>query len=375
MIIGLFTELLSAGGVQRAGRHVAAVAASFAVEHSLPCCFLSLNDPQGPHTVRVGADEFVVSGSARGKTHFVSAALRAAGRRPKLVIALHPHLAPVVAAMRLRSSNSNSMIFAHGIEVWRPLGWLRGSALRRADMVAAPSADTVRRLVSTQGIRPEKVRRLAWGLDPEFEARLAAPNRPLRPSVFPEHTRIILTVGRWESAERYKGVDTLIAALPQVMKSAPDSRLVLVGDGDDQPRLQQLAHELGVADHVRFVRGPSQEELFACYAHCDVFALPSAGEGFGLVFLEAMAHGKPVIGGAQGGIPDVVEDGATGLLVPPGEVQALRRAVESLLLNRERGREMGARGRERVQTMFTFAQFQCRLKQAMEEVLLRKHGN
>jgi len=265
------------------------------------------------------------------------------------------------------------MIFAHGIEVWRPLGWLRGSALRRADMVAAPSADTVRHLVSTQGIRPEKVRKLAWGLDPEFEARLAAPIRPSRPSIFPERARIILTVGRWESTERYKGADTLIAALPHVMKSAPDSILVLVGDGDDQPRLEQLAHELGVADHVRFVRGPSQEELFACYAHCDVFALPSGGEGFGLVFLEAMAHGKPVIGGAQGGIPDVVEDGATGVLVPPGEVEALRQALESLLLNRERALEMGARGRERVQARFTFGQFQCRLKQVMEEVLLRKH--
>ncbi len=373
MIIGLFPELLPPGGVQRAGRHIAAVAASFAMERGLPCRFLSLNDPQGPHTVRVGEDEFVVSGSARGKTHFVSAALRAAGRQPKLVIALHPHLAPVVAAMRLRSSKPSSMIFAHGIEVWRPLGWLRGSALRRADMVAAPSADTVRHLVSTQGIRPEKVRKLAWGLDPEFEARLAAPIRPSRPSIFPERARIILTVGRWESTERYKGADTLIAALPHVMKSAPDSILVLVGDGDDQPRLEQLAHELGVADHVRFVRGPSQEELFACYAHCDVFALPSGGEGFGLVFLEAMAHGKPVIGGAQGGIPDVVEDGATGVLVPPGEVEALRQALESLLLNRERALEMGARGRERVQARFTFGQFQCRLKQVMEEVLLRKH--
>jgi len=375
MIIGLFTEILSPGGVQRAGRHTAAVVANFAAERSLACCFLSLNDPRGSHTVQVGQREFLISGFARGKTHFVSAALGAAGRRPKLVIALHPHLAPVVAAIKLRSKESDSMVFAHGIEVWRPLGWLRRSALRRADMVAAPSADTARRLVSEQGIRPEKVRKLAWGLDPEFEARLAAPNRPLRPSVFPERTRIILTVGRWESAERYKGADTLIAALPHVMKSAPDSILVLVGDGDDIPRLQQLAHEHGVADHVRFLRGPSQEELFAYYAHCDVFALPSGGEGFGLVFLEAMAHGKPVIGGAQGGIPDVIEDGATGLLVPPGEVEVLRRALESLLLNRERALEMGARGRERVQARFTFGQFQCRLKQAMEEVLLRKHGS
>lgn len=372
MIIGLFTEVLSAGGVQRAGRHAAAVAAGFAAEHKLAHCFLSLNDPPGDHTVRVGEREFPVSGFARGKAQFVSAALRAAGRQPKLVIALHPHLAPVVQTMVLRSRKPPSLIFAHGIEVWRPLGWPRRSALRRADMVAAPSADTVHRLVSEQGIRPERVRKLAWGLDPEFEARLVAACRPPRPAAFPERARIVLAVGRWASAERYKGADTLIAALPRVVQSAPDAALVLVGNGDDQPRLEQLAHELGVEAHVRFLREPSQEELFACYAHCDLFALPSSGEGFGLVFLEAMAHGKPVIGGAHGGIPDVVEDGVTGLLVPHGEVEALSRAVESLLLNQQTASAMGARGRERVEAMFTFGQFQSRLKQALEEVLLRK---
>jgi len=372
MIIGLFTEVLSVGGVQRAGRHVAAVAASFAAENNLAYRFLSLNDSPGPHNIHIGKEEFQVSGSARGKAQFVSAALHAAGQRPKLVIALHPHLAPIMQAMELRARKPHSLIFAHGIEVWRPLGWLRRSALRRADMVAAPSADTVRCLISEQGIRPEKVRKLAWGLDPEFEARLTASCRPQRPSIFPERARIILTVGRWATTERYKGADTLIAALPHVLKATPDAALVLVGDGDERPRLEQLANELGVAARVRFLRKPSQEELFACYAHCDVFALPSSGEGFGLVFLEAMAHGKPVIGGAHGGIPDVVEEGVTGLLVPHGQVEALRQAVESLLLNPQTASAMGARGCQRVQAMFTFSQFQSRLKQALEEVLFRK---
>ena len=348
MIIGLFTEMLSTGGVQRAGRHVAAVAAKFAAERGLACRFLSLNDPQGLHTVRVGSSEFSVSGYARSKSQFVLAALRAAGRKPLLVIALHPHLAPVVAVMRLRSRKFRSIVFAHGIEVWQPLGWPRGPALRRADMVIAPSADTAQHLISEQGIAPEKIRRLAWGLDPEFEARLRAPVRPPRPRAFPERARIILTVGRWDPAERYKGADTLISALPRVLQAVPDTVLVLVGDGEDRPRLEQLAREHGVADRTRFLYGLTQEELFASYAHCDVFALPSRGEGFGLVFLEAMAHGKPVIGGAHGGTPDVIEDGVTGLLVPHGDIARLSRALESLLADPARAREMGARGRERV---------------------------
>ena len=115
MIVGLFTELLSAGGVQRAGRHVAAVVAKFAADRGFAYCFLSLNDPRGLHTVRVDPNEFLLSGYARNKPQFGLAALRAAGSQPLLVIALHPHLAPVVAAMRVRSGKVHSIVFAHGL--------------------------------------------------------------------------------------------------------------------------------------------------------------------------------------------------------------------------------------------------------------------
>ena len=372
MIVGLFMEMLAAGGVQRASRHVAAVAAKFAAERGLPYRFLSFTDPQGLHTLRVGPDEFQFSGHARDKSQFALAALRAAGRQPLLVIALHPHLAPVVSAMRLRSRKFRSIVFAHGLEVWQPLGWPRGAALRSSDVVIAPSRDTAQHLISDQKIRAEKVRRLAWGLDPEFEARLRAPISPPRPAAFPQGTRIILTVGRWDPAERYKGADTLISTLPRVLQMIPDAALVLVGDGGDRPRLEQLARDSGVADHIHFLFGLSQEELFACYAHCDVFALPSRAEGFGLVFLEAMANSKPVIGGAHGGTPDVIEDGVSGLLVPHGDVAMLSAALVSLLADPARASEMGARGRQRVQTDYTFERFQSGLDHVLEEVLSRQ---
>src|SRR5260370_2769308 len=99
----------------------------------------------------------------------------------------------------------------------------------------------------------------------------------------------------------------------------------------------------------------------------------SRGEGFGLVFLEAMAHGKPVIGGAHGGTPDVVEDGVTGLLVPHGDAALLSSALESLLTDPSRACAMGARGRERVQAAYTFERFQTGLSHAMEDVLIQQH--
>jgi phosphatidylinositol alpha-1,6-mannosyltransferase len=372
LIVGLFTALNSTGGVQRAGRHVAAVTAKYVSDHGFTYRFLSLNDPQGLHKVRVGSIEFSFTGHAGDKAHFVFAALRAAGRKPSLVIALHPHLAPVVWAMKIRSRDVGSMVFAHGIEVWQPLGWVRRAALHRADLAIGPSEDTIRHLISTQDVRAEIVQRLPWGLDPEFEARLADHAQPSLPSGFPLGGKIILAVGRWDPAERYKGADTLISALPRVLRTAPDTFLVLVGDGTDRPRLEHLARDSGVSERTRFLPIITKEELFACYAACNVFALPSSGEGFGLVFLEAMAHGKPVIGGAHGGIPDVVVDGVTGLLVPHGEVERLSSALELLLSNQAQAAAMGAAGRDRVAREFTFEQFSTRASRLMDDVLLRK---
>jgi glycosyltransferase involved in cell wall biosynthesis len=194
---------------------------------------------------------------------------------------------------------------------------------------------------------------------------------PPLPERFPQNARIILSVGRWNSAEKYKGADTLISALPRIVKTAPNTSLVLVGDGDDRSRLEQLAHDLGVSKSVHFLFGLTPDELFACYARCEIFALPSRGEGFGLVFLEAMAHGKPVVGGAHGGIPDIIEDGVTGLLVQHGDIDALAQALESLLSNSDRATQMGARGKDRVAQKFSFEEFEKQLTANLNRALSR----
>jgi phosphatidylinositol alpha-1,6-mannosyltransferase len=371
-IIGLFTDVLPSGGVQRASRHVAAVVARFASDREMATDFFSLNDPQGSHIVRVGSLEFSVSGCAGSKSQFVLAAMRAAGREPALVMALHPHLAPIVWAMKSRSGKFRSMVFTHGIEVWQPLGWPRGVALRNADVVIGPSTNTVQHLVADQRILRDRARLLPWGLDPEFESRVAASAPIVPPPGFPQTGPVVLTVGRWDSAEKYKGADTLIAALPRVAQAAPGVSLVLVGDGNDRPRLEKLARDLGVADRTHFLSALTPEQLFSCYASCDLFALPSRGEGFGLVFLEAMALAKPVIGGAHGGIPDIVEDGITGLLVPHGDAERLAQALQTFLTDPRRAAEIGGRGRNRVAEKYSFAKFQTQLARILSDVLDRQ---
>ena len=119
--------------------------------------------------------------------------------------------------------------------------------------------------------------------------------------------------------------------------------------------------------HVHFLTGLSYSELAACYSSCEIFALPSRGEGFGLVYLEAMARGKPVIGGAHGGAPEVIEDGVTGYLVQYGDTVQLATSIETLLMDPALASEMGARGRKRVERDFRFSVFASSLKKILRE--------
>ena len=119
---------------------------------------------------------------------------------------------------------------------------------------------------------------------------------------------------------------------------------------------------------VTFLSRLSYPEVAACYSACEIFALPSRGEGFGLVYLEAMARGKPVIGGAHGGAPEVIDDGKTGYLVQHGDVPQLAMSIETLLADPALAREMGARGRERLNRDFKFSVFAKSLKKILREL-------
>jgi len=365
VLIGLFPELDAPGGIQRAGRHMAFVLSEYATAKKMEYRLLSLNDTPEQHRMRVAEHEFVFTGAARGKAGFALMAMKAARRHGKLVLAAHPNLSPIVRSMGVVAPRMKSIVCAHGVEVWEPLPRMRRNALQRATLVLSPSRATADHLVSVQGVAAEKVRVLPWGLDPDFET--GGGSAAHLPAEFPRG-RVILTVGRWLATERYKGMDTLIQAMPRLLLRWPDVELVMIGAGDDREWLVNLARDSGVRRHVHFLTGISYPELSASYAAAEVFALPSRGEGFGFVYLQAMARGKPVIGGAHGGAPEVIRDGVTGYLVQHGDTEQLVTSIDALLSNPELAREMGARGRERMEKEFRFNVFAKALKKILGEL-------
>jgi glycosyltransferase involved in cell wall biosynthesis len=144
--------------------------------------------------------------------------------------------------------------------------------------------------------------------------------------------RIILTVGRLSVLERYKGHARIIAALPAIAARVPDTAYLIVGSGDDQPRLERLAHEASVSNRVVFAGQVPDEALPDYFALAHVFAMPSTGEGFGIVFLEAAAAGLPVIGGNCDGSVDALADGRIGRPVDANAPAEIEDAVVDALL-------------------------------------------
>lgn len=249
-----------------------------------------------------------------------------------------------------------------GIEAWDPqLSTDRKSALRNAsariaisrftgDKVGAAHPDIGSIHVCPLGLLPEE----KWG-----EAVDRAVLEATRESS-------LLVVGRMSRSERYKGHDELLECWSMVLRRVPDAQLVIVGRGDDVIRLRTKAGELGVSDHVLFAGFVGDATLDALRATAAAFALPSRGEGFGLVYLEAMRAGLACLGGTGDAARDVIVDGETGVLVDPANRVALASAIVRLLATSEMRSKYGAAGRRRFEEEFTFERYCERLRAILE---------
>ncbi|WP_424099147.1 glycosyltransferase family 4 protein [Moorena producens] len=250
---------------------------------------------------------------------------------PDLVISTHLNFT-IVSYLLKQFTGIPYWTVAHGDEAWDIQSPLLKLALKNADRILAVSHYTRDRLLNEQNLDPDKVVFLPNTFDPDRFSIESKPATLLQKYGLKPNQPIILTVARLSQLEQYKGYDQILRALPQIRHRIPNIHYILVGKGDDRLRIEQLISQLQLQDCVTLTGYVPDEELAAHYHLCDVFAMPSKAEGFGIVYLEALASGKPALGGNQDGAIDALCHGELGVLVNPDDVNEIANNLINILL-------------------------------------------
>ena len=281
------------------------------------------------------------------KVRFIRESLRLS-KEADLIVCGHVAQLPVAWLARCFKRTLRYTLVAHGIEVWRPFSFWERRALKGAEKIYCISEFTRGEILRRVNLDESRLVVLPNALDPSLELSTASPAKPVE-------IPVILTVARLSRSDRYKGIDHLIEAMPAILRAEPAAKLRIVGRGDDRNRLYMRARELKVAGAVEFVGFVSDEKLREEFDRCRLFALPSEKEGFGLVYVEAMAHARPCLGARAGGTPEVITS-ETGVLVTYGDIPGLAAAVMSALTRSWSEAALLERARH-----FSYSQFQSRL--------------
>lgn len=308
----------------------------------------------------------------RTKARFFAAAMvQALLWRPQIVLCAQIGVAPAGRVIR-RLFGIPYWVVLYGIEVWGDLPRNKELALQSAQRLISISQFTS----DTTSARHQLAGIDTIILPPAFAIREAETSTAIsfEPEVEPP---MVLTVGRLAASEQYKGHDIMLESWAAVRRKIPDAVYCIVGDGDDRARLEARAKELNLADSVRFMGALSAANLEDCYHRCRVFAMPSRtevdshmprGEGFGIVFLEAMAHGKPVVGPCNGAPSEFIRSGEHGILVDPTDSAAVANAIVELLGDKDRANRTGQAARAWVRSEYSEEKFLQRLGKALENI-------
>ena len=349
------------GGIALYNRDlIAAVAAS---DRVTSVTVVSLNCTVGP--AAPPAKVRLVGPGTGGRLAWVMAGLSQWGRGFDLVVCGHVHLLKVAVVLNLRW-RAPLVLQAYGMEVWpehasRTVRWL----LRRVDVVWSISRVTRDRLAAWSGFAASRCQVLPNAIHLEAFAD-RAPDPTLRARHGLAGRRVLLTVARLERWERYKGIDRVIAVLPSLLRTEPSLVYLIVGGGKDQAYLEAEAARHGVSEHVIFTGQVDEETKLDLYRAADVFVMAGTGEGFGFVYLEAMASGLPTIGSAADGSRDALMEGDLGPLDEPGSAEQLEAAIRAGLAA-PRGVPAGLRH-------FAWPNFVARVGDAIAAVADRENG-
>lgn len=254
-------------------------------------------------------------------------------RRPQQVICGHIKLAGLIKTFS-QPFNIPYSVLTYGKEFWQPLPRVQQKALQQAAKIWTVSRYSRDRLTIANNIDPNKVELLPCTVD----GKIFTPGSK-SPQLLQKYglndAKVLMTVARLYHEDSYKGVDVTIRALPKISQTFPNLKYLVIGRGDDLPRLEKLAEDTGVGDRVVFAGFVPTSDLPEHYRLADAYVMPSR-EGFGIVYLEAMACGIPVLSGDDDGSADPLQDGLLGWRVPHQDSDAVAAACIEILQGNDR---------------------------------------
>jgi phosphatidyl-myo-inositol dimannoside synthase len=261
-----------------------------------------------------------------------------AGAKNDLVVLSHINLLLIGALIKKRSPRTRIILIAHGIEVWKLLSSRKRRWLQQCDTIIAVSSFTANKIMAQHGVAKEKCIVLNNCLGPylPLPATRKKSEALLSRYQFSVNDTILITLSRLRSAERYKGYDKVIEAMALLKLKYPGIKYILAGsyDAEEKAWIDRLIQQSRVQDNVVLPGYIEEEELQDHFALSDIYIMPSRGEGFGIVFIEAMYYGLPVIAGNTDGSVDALLNGELGQLVNPGNVEEIKNAIANIIENK-----------------------------------------
>jgi glycosyltransferase involved in cell wall biosynthesis len=309
------------------------------MEQQAPCHVCALHDNPSDAANNAYLPESDFSGHQNRLPSFILHCFRKL-RLPSTIVLSHVNLLPVGVLLKCWSPRSKLVLFAHGIELWDNPGRINRMLLRWVDFYWAVSAFTAQRIQELYRIRPQQCLLLNNALDPAISGPMAlTEKRTARRTLgLPaDNTPILFTLARLQSTERYKGYDQVIRAMAILKTVNPELIYCIGGKYDEQEKIsiEEVARQFGLEKQVRLLGFVDDASVALWYRAADVYVMPSRREGFGLVFIEAMRFGLPVIAGDGDGSRDALLQGKLGQLVNPLDEQEIAEAIQRVLQHPE----------------------------------------
>ena len=274
----------------------------------------------------------------------------------------HINLLPAGWLVKILNPKTRLVLLTHGIEVWKKLGFMYRMMLRRCDGIISVSEFTKSKLELVNKVPPSKITVLNNCLDPFLPQPVTDNFNSMRAELgIPDSAKVMLTLTRLSVTERKKGYLDVISAMGKLLQEIPALYYVIAGGYDDEERnvIMKHAANCNVSNRVILPGFIPDDKLPSLFASCDLYIMPSIKEGFGIVFIEALYYGLPVIAGNADGSVDAMQSGRLGTLVTPGNIASIVQAIKETLS----GKGAGMIQSGEVMADFGFDRYQEKLQQ------------